>query len=422
MSYPRAASACCTCVGSVANPDAGWWNTTINNINSRVTTEFTSLRVEIVNVLWEDNILPAMMLMADQLSAVALQQTQIIGTFFDAKQQLEAQQSLQKMAARAHKDYQPSIGVCEFGSSIKSLAASDRKMEFNAVVMAQRAQDRALGHTGMAAATGEDGDKVSRIRQFRQKFCDTADNNNGLFYLCDHDQIFSGGPKGAADDERKNKDIDFARTVEMPWTLDIDFSNETVTHNEEEVLALASNLYGHNVFVRPPSGTLKDVTGQDITAVQSAYMDARSVVAKRSVAENSFHSITAMKAAGAPGSKDFLKAVLAELGVDGEGAGPTDITKMLGDNPSYYAQMEVLTKKIYQNPDFYTNLYDKPANVQRKGVALQAIGLMQKFDLFKSYLRNEASLSVLLELAVMDLQEEVENEINRTVAGGAPSK
>ena len=83
--------------------------------------------------------------------------------------------------------------------------------------------------------------------------------------------------------------------------------------------------------------------------------------------------------------------------------------------------MEVLTKKIYQNPDFYTNLYDKPANVERKGVALQAIGLMQKFDLFKSYLRNEASLSILLELAVMDLQEEVENEINQAHSGGTPA-
>jgi len=69
--------------------------------------------------------------------------------------------------------------------------------------------------------------------------------------------------------------------------------------------------------------------------------------------------------------------------------------------------MELLTKKIYQNPDFYTNLYDKPANVSRKGVAMQAIGLMQKFDMLKSTLRKEASLSVLLELAVTDEQNDI---------------
>ena len=150
--------------------------------------------------------------------------------------------------------------------------------------------------------------------------------------------------------------------------------------------------------------------------MQKLYLDMRSVVAKRAVAENSFNAITAMKSEGTPGSRDYLLALMRELGVTQE-----DANRMLGANPSYYAQMEVLTKKIYQNPDFYTNLYDKPANVERKGVALQAIGLMQKFDLFKSYLRNEASLSILLELAVMDLQEEVENEINQAHSGGTPA-
>ena len=63
-------------------------------------------------------------------------------------------------------------------------------------------------------------------------------------------------------------------------------------------------------------------------------------------------------------------------------------------------------------------MIDKPANVLRKGVALQAIGLMQKFDMLESYLRSEASLSVLLELAVMDLQDKVENQLNAIDASG----
>jgi len=441
LAKPQKAEACCWCIPSVGQPDTGWAYTTRQIIRNRITSEFADHRDFIISVWWEDNLLPAMMLMADQLSAVALQQTMIIGTFFDAKQQMKSQQSLQKLAASAHKDYHPSIGLCEFGSNVKSLAASDRKSEYTSVLMSQRAQDRALGQTGMAAATGNDGDKVSRIVQFRTKFCDPADNNNGLYYLCDHDQNFGGdglvgahrlkdghdGSGGESDFEdepaydRMNKDIDFARTVATPWTLDIDFSDGEVTENEEEVLALASNLYSHDIFIRPPAQALKDFPGQDVTEMQLAYMKARSALAKQSVAENSYNAITSMKAAGLPGSKDFLKAVLSELGVSDEGDDPTDLSRMLGENPSYYAQMEVLTKKIYQNPDFYTNLYDTPTNVDRKGVALQAIGLMQKFDLFKSYLRNEASLSVLLELAVKDLQEEVDNEINRTLGGGEPA-
>jgi len=38
---------------------------------------------------------------------------------------------------------------------------------------------------------------------------------------------------------------------------------------------------------------------------------------------------------------------------------------------------------------------------------------MQKFDLLKSNLRNEASQSVLLELAVIDLQSEIEEELKK---------
>ncbi len=146
-------------------------------------------------------------------------------------------------------------------------------------------------------------------------------------------------------------------------------------------------------------------------------MDARAVLAKRSVAENSFNAITSMKASGTDASREYLEVVLEELGASKDGKttyNVSEINRLLGIDaegkkiaPSYYAQMEILTKKIYQNPDFYTNLYDKPANVDRKHVAMQAIGLMQKFDLYKSYLRTEANISVLLELAVQDLQDKV---------------
>ena len=149
-------------------------------------------------------------------------------------------------------------------------------------------------------------------------------------------------------------------------------------------------------------------------------------MAKLSVAKNSFNAITSMKAAGTSGSRDFMVGLLNDLGINGTSGGADNIEELLGPaptggstlGPSYHAQMEVLTKKIYQNPDFYTNLYDKPANVERKKVAMQAIGLMQKFDLYKSYLRYEASLSLLLELAVTDLQEQIELQTGDQTTSG----
>ncbi len=384
------------------------------------------------------------MLMAEQLTAVAVKQTEIVGGFMDAKHQMETQQVLQKITARAHKDYHPSTGMCEFGSSIKSLAASERQGETIAVILSQRSMDRGLGNANTSAANGKAGDTDSRLKQFREVYCNPKDNNNALAFMCEHDQdgdlsdsdigdAVPGG-RGAPTDNihRINKDVDYARTLDFPWTLDVNLLDNSgdPTADEQDVFALATNLFGNEVFTRPDGSKLLD-DGKDnstsLTPMQNAYMDARAVLAKRSVAENSYNALVGMKASGTAGSRDFLEALLLELGIDdtttdvvshrGDSSGsprtfPTanvsELDALLGENPSYYAQMEVLTKKIYQNPDFYTNLYDKPANVERKGVAMQAIGLMQKFDLLKSNLRNEASQSVLLELAVIELQKEFE--------------
>ena len=410
MMPTKTAQACCSCETTVDTvSDEEWFDPprgTVARITRHVESEFTAHRLWFVHILWEDHILPAMMLMAEQLSAVAMQQTQIVGSFMDASHQMETQQTLRTLNARAHKDYHPSVGMCEFGTATKSLAASERKGELNTFAMSQRIQDRALKHTYSSSATGDGLDKASRLTQFKEKFCDPADNNNGMGFICG---------TGAANPERMNKDIDYARTFEWPWTLNVDFSNGSVTDHEEEILALASNLYGHKVFQNIPSAALAPVqdSDDDITFVQMQYQNVRAILAKRSVAENSFSAITAMKAEGTGGSREYLIEVLKELGIAADEA--EELLANKGNlDPSYYAQMEILTKKALQNPDFYTNLYDKPANVDRKGVAIQAISLMQKFDLFKSYLRNEASLSVLLELAVQELQSDIENDINRT--------
>ncbi|MDB2682775.1 hypothetical protein N9Z27_00810 [Alphaproteobacteria bacterium] len=431
LTTPQKASAaqCCNCPDRVEAESAKQWETgptpagdtkswpTVQRLVTHSTSELAAQRIWMISVFWEDNVLPAMMLMSEQLTAVAIKQAQIIGSFIDAKHQMETQQVLQKMRAQAHKDYQPSVGMCEFGTGIKSLAASERRAEYNAYLLSQRAQDRHLGNAFTSARTGVDSDRENRIEQFKSTYCDTADNNNGLSLLCDG---------GSAEPIRRNRDIDFARVVGFPLTLEVDFTNTDKSDDEEDILALSSNLYGHEVFSRPGAKSLKGEEDKKgvLSEMQKHYMDARSIIAKRSVAENSFNAITAMKSEGTEGSEKFLKAILSELGISDDEADAqlsdnvTPADHLLGDKPSYFAQMEVLGKKIYQNPDFYTNLYDKPANVERKKVAMQAIGLMQKFDLFKSYLRHEASMSVLLELAVIDLQDEVENEINTAQAEG----
>ena len=367
------------------------------DIMDHVTTEFQNHQTWMIETYFKEHILPAMQLMAEQLTSVAMLQMEIVGSFFDAKHQLETQRLYQELAAQAHKDYSPSEGLCTIGTTMRSLAASDRNGDLTALVLAKHSIDRQLLNANSNASEGPKEDLEGRVAQFRRVYCEKNDNNGDLEPVCDD----------SVTQERKNKDIDYSRTIASPLTLDLDFSNGgTPTADEEDILALSANLYAHDIFSQIPQAILENKEGN-----QQVYLAARSIVAKRSVAENSFQAIAGMKARGAtPDAQtaQYLEAVMAELGVSN-----ADARRLIGENPSYYAQMEVLTKTLLQRPSFFVDLYDKPANVARKGVALQAIALMQDRDSFKSTLRSEAMLSIILELQLMRAQEKVQNEINR---------
>jgi hypothetical protein len=173
---------------------------------------------------------------------------------------------------------------------------------------------------------------------------------------------------------------------------------------------LGNNLYGHDVLFRVFSEATVDDEDKN-----HLYMDLRSIAAKRSVAENSFNAIVGLKSLGSAGgimdnsgvnTYKFLGRILMDLGIPEK-----EVKEYLGQDPnaewvrnrpdyipdpSYFAQLEIMAKKIYQTPYFYANLYDTPMNVRRKGAALTAIELMLDRAIFESQLRQEMALSVLL--------------------------
>ncbi|MFP4385672.1 MAG: hypothetical protein ACLFP8_03085 [Alphaproteobacteria bacterium] len=452
----------CSCVMAVEIADPLYhWEVVEDELDEHINDEFLELQEFIVTQMWERNILPVMMLSAEELSAVALSQTLPIGMLFDVEIQMESQRLLQEMQAKTHKDFIPSQSMCQFGSLAKGLANSDVNGDTYAVVFSMRSQDRQLGKSEIAGAYGHDLDHNNRILQFKRLFCNQKERAGALETVCDATTALANlDPMTRA---RINKDIDYFSMIEQPWTVKLDFSNEALFDetpddldvfgsinnvDEEHIMALSANLFGHINFVRPPAKTLANkMAAQDLNTMQRLYMDMRSVVAKRSVAENSLYSIAALKAQSPrvisyaehdnPDTKKvettvrpFMEAVLHALGIEyNAGNNPallalpirtpppsrgSDMYSLMDENPSYYAQMEILTKKLYQNPDFYTNLYDTPANIERQTVALGAIKLMQKFDMLRSHLRDEMNMSVLLEMAVVELQEEVEDQMQQT--------
>ncbi len=371
-----------------------------------ISIEFDTHRKWLIETFFVAEVLPALMMFTEQMSAVGMHQVFIFGTFLDAKQQLETQRLFQELQFEAQRDYQPSEEFCWFGTNVRSLAASESLGKYAGAALNAIEMERQLGTAGNGAAESRDQEKANRWEKFMLVYCDADDNNRMLNRPGTGLQLVCGpGPK------RVNNDIDYTRMIEDPRTFNITFDDGALSEDEEDIIAMSNNLYGHDVLTRQADNEyLKEEKYQHL------YLALRSVAAKRSVAQNSFNSIVALKSAGSigtiadPHTRDFLAAVMMELGMNAEEAGV-----FIGERPSYYAQLEILAKKIYQNPDFYAGLYDSPANVARKGVAMKAIELMLDRAIFESQLRQEMATSVLLSAKLRPAVREV----NKNLSGSA---
>jgi hypothetical protein len=336
--------------------------------------------------------------MANQMVATMMAQAKIIGSFFDAKHQLETQRIVQQKAARAHKDYHPSEQMCTIGTFSRSLLDTERRANFTQATLAQRGIQRELMSGENLTVQANVSDRQSRFETFRTKFCNSKDNAGTLAAVC-------------ADDikpEMINRDIDYTRTIDLPLTIAIDPLDDANAGDD----GLAAHMLMDNLFQPHPAASIR----QDITTLenfQDVYQDLRAIVAMRTVARNSMNNIIAQKSSGAETSGEstntaFLRALIKDMGITDE----DEITAILGERPSYYAQMELLTKKLYQHPGFVVNLYDKPANVARMRAAMRAIKVMQDRDIYDALARREMLLSMLAELSLRKEQGRVDTLVN----------
>lgn len=363
-----------------------------------ISNSFDRYKDWLEEVFFEDNLLPAMMMMTEQLSAVGMHQMLAVGALMDAKIQLETQRLFQELQVRAIKDYQPSENYCYFGTNIRSFSASQEKGVFNKMALNKVAMDRFLGESSIASAGGND--MRARWEHFQASNCQVFNNNwdpgdptiSGLQPAC-------GSSK---DSERANADVKYGRFVENTRTIDVDFTDNVTTDDEEDIIALSRNLYGHNA----PDHSMSFLNRR---GAQEYLQDQRAVTAKRNVALNSFNSIVGMKSSGTSSgpanASQYMASVLQNLGI----TDPMEIEALIGENPSYLAQLEVLAKRVYQDQSFYANLYDKPENVERTSVAMRALEVMVEREMFESRLRKEMLVSVLLSSKLSKRYDDVES-------------
>lgn len=352
----------------------------ITTLPLAIQQRFNTHSIWVEKNVFAESIEAATPLLADQMSAISMIQSTEIGKMFDAQIFMDTQQTEQVLRAEAYRDYSPSQEFCVFGTGARAMAASDSKRDFTKAILDQTTLARKTGQIGTSAADGTEQDQYDRWRAFTQNYCDTRNNSwqqdrpqsTGLTNVCET-SVTSG---------RVNRDVDYARLIDEPRTIPVNF-NAPVRDGanaglETDIFAFLSNVIGHQ--------TLNNALDLNSEGGQEDFLKRRAVMARRSVAQNSMNAILALKASGSD-----VGSVPRILGVSDQA-----VLDMVGQDPSLYAQLEMLSKKLYQNPDFYAGLYDKPANVERTAVAMRAIELMIDREIYNSRLRQEMLGSVLL--------------------------
>lgn len=321
------------------------------------------------------------------------------GSFIDAQTFNQTLTSIQKQTSRSVSNETASDQICRFGTLSRSLAQSNDRANIVQQGLATQMLRRQMLHEGISSAyekdvgtkSGRTSDHRNRFEQYKTIYCDPNESNRGVPDSCK-----------STKDLRQNRDINVAQSLYAPLTLKLDFTEtglNTKTDDEEDLMALANNLFAHDLpisFGKADFNGISRESSKESDSRKERMMDLRALSAKRTVAQNSFAAIAAMKAEGSGASTAYVKEMLGYLGLNA-----TDQTLFLGANPSYYAQMELLTRKIYQSPAFYANLMESNANVMRQQTAMEGIALMQDRDIYESLRRSEIVLSALLEMYIV---------------------
>jgi hypothetical protein len=368
----------------------------------------TSLQYYYTNTLWP-KIEEALKKIADEFRRVVLYSMAAKGAMIDAQTLNQTLVSLATQTTNTLVTQTPSNQICRFGTLSTSLAQSDDKARVVQLGLAKQMMQRELMTKDMGSANekgsgnklGRTSDKITRFELYKKSFCDPKDSNATL----------GEGWCTASTDDRRNKDIEITRSLYSPLTLKLNFSPSEVgnmTPDEQNIFALANNLFAHDLPVNMEKADFEKMTSDSGDEAQNKIeqlMAYRSLTAKRNIAQNSFAALASMKAEGSNGSTTHLKAMIAELGLDGAAQ-----DALLGQKPSYNAQMEILTRKLYQSPSFYANLMESNPNIARQQTAMEGIGLMQDRDIYESLRRSEMVLSTLLEMYVMQEQDRLKDK------------
>jgi hypothetical protein len=356
------------------------------------------------------NYLRAFMAMTQQLSVLMVQQAQIIGAFIDAKHQLEVQRWFQKGQARTHSDYHPGRPICYYGTLAEEFSSLMRLHTYNTEALNAYMIDREIAPAspepgkGAGAPEGPAQDKLTRLRQFKELYCDPDNNGrDGMEEICTR-----------VDMDRRNKDINYS-FVEYRPMHEINFEEEPKTDAETDIIALSKNLFSHEIFTRIPRKKIYHEISNKPLDGSRLMMDLRSVIALRGPMRDTFSNIIALHGYGKRGLRGGLISELINEYLSNMDINEYRRAQYADPAPSEIAMLSILMSKFSQNPRYIVELHETDDNVERMHAAQQAIENIGGRKAFESALRREMNLSARLEARLKKVQEELDAKIQKAI-------
>ncbi len=369
---------------------------TQQNVKQFIDNEYRKHKQFLEQKFWNEKLEPALQEYTQQEVMSTQERTKALAAEADAAAANKIAVAVGEKQAENALTYQPNPQVCGVASGVRNLALASAVGQEVVTETTTASVDRRLAIDVPEGKSPQEADIDARRETLTDRFCDPDAWGGAMRGVC----------KQAGD--LKNRDITYRDTVDAPWTLDIrpDYTSKDKdewTNDEVAVDAMRTNLFGHELYPRPTAAEFKN------RDVQIGYMNQRALEAKRNVAQYSFDTLVGQKAAGSEAAKQWLEASLSKLGLQMD----DETRAKIKDKPSYYAIMEVLTKRMYQDPNFYNNLIQPGPQVAQTQASLQAVGLMQMRDVYESMLRSELILSLIVEMELGEQQEVVQRNTDR---------
>lgn len=331
--------------------------------------------------------------MTRQATKSSQSQVSDLSALTDNSRQYKIETHRRARKADTENNLRPSNRVCEMATLSSNIQSSEEISEATQAAASQDLFSKMNNRPGTITGDGE----YESLKRHITEMCDNGQldpSTNGVSGL-------KTCPEGMGDQNYSANTDAYARLV-APKTIPANLSDTDVTAGDKNTMALLSNL---TVITLPESGKEEFNTQAGFSA--NTRLD--SVRAKQSLVYKAVTDYAAEKSMG-PGGP--AAAGMKKMYLD-NGVAPADVESYVGNNPSKYAQEDVLMNKSFLDAKSIADTQETHENVLRNRAVTRNMVTKNDLQILERMEMQEMLLAAILTDMVEKEMEYVTDKIIR---------